>query len=147
MADGIRVTIRGDREVIRALERLPAQATREVKDGSERIARDLANEIRRVGRSQGRQTARAAATVRISRQTFPTIVAGPERRLFGSEFGVKRRFGWYARRRYFHSPARQYKPHRGSASYWFFATQDANRGRIAAAHRDMADAVVRRWSA
>lgn len=141
------VTIRGDREVMRALRALPRDADRELKDGSERLARNLANLIRAAGRADSRQSARASRSVRAVRQVPPQVIAGPHPLLFGSEFGALGRFGWYAHPRYRNSPARQFRPHRGASSYWFFRTYEANQPMIRAAHAEMVDAVVRSWSA
>lgn len=141
------VTVRGDREVRAALDRLPRDAGRELKDGSERLSRNLANLVRAAGRADSRQSARASRTVRALRQTNPMVVAGPHPLLFGSEFGVQRRTGWYAHPRYLDSRARQFRPHRGSSSYWFFRSVRENRPAIDSAHAAMVDAVVRAWSA
>lgn len=149
MADGLRldVDVRGLREVQRALDRLPAQALRETKDGSERLARGMANRIRAAGRARGRQAARPSRTVRVLRSVFPRVVAGPHPLLFGTEFGAHRRFGWYAKSRYRGSILRQFPTHRGNRGYWFFPTYEADRPRVRAAHQDMADAIIRAWSA
>ncbi len=147
MADGtgLRITMRGDRAVQRALAALPREAQREMKDGAERLSRDLANSIRRAGRAESRQAARASRTVRTARGLTPKVIAGPHPLLFGSEFGVKRRFGWYSKRRYYNSPERQFKPHRGSASYWFFAEYERSGPAVDAAAREIADGIVRAW--
>ncbi|MHA6626881.1 hypothetical protein ACU61A_15710 [Pseudonocardia sichuanensis] len=144
---GFRVQVRGVAPVVRALNALPRNAQREAKDGSERLARDLANVVRAAGRAEGRQARRASRTVRVARGLWPIIVAGPHPMLFGSEFGMTRRSGWYARGRYYHSTGKQYRPHLGSGSYWFFRTQREERPRIVAAHQQMVDNIVGSWGA
>jgi|SRR6187551_369372 len=144
-SDGFRVQIRGKQFVERALKRLPRQAEREVKDGTERLSRELANLIRAAGRAEGLQAARASRTVRTARGVTPNVVAGPHPLLFGSEFGVKGRFGWYAKGRYYNTEPRQFKPHRGNASYWFFTTYEREEPRIRAAAREMGDAIIRAY--
>lgn len=146
---GIRwqVSVRGDREVLRACDRLPGQAEREVKDGAEKLARTLANRIRAAGRASSRQSAAASRTVRTARGLEPQVVAGPHPLLFGSEFGAKARFGWYRKGRYHASPKRQFRRHVGNTGYWFFPTIRANEPEIREAHRQMADAIVRDWGA
>lgn len=139
------ITMRGDRAVQRALAELPREAQREMKDNAEKLSRELANAIRRAGRADSRQAARASRTVRTLRGTTPKVIAGPHPFLFGSEFGVKRRFGWYAKRRYYRSPERQFKPYRGQASYWFFAEYERSGPRVDAAAREIADGIVRAW--
>ncbi len=149
MADGDRlsITVRGDREVLAALDRLPRDAQREIKDASGEIAKDLANKIRRNARALGRQDRRPSRTVRVLRGLTPRVVAGPHPLLFLSDFGMKRRTGWYSKGRYYDSPGRQARPHLGRGSYWFFATQDAERASVDAQWRAAADAVVRGFGA
>lgn len=146
MADRLNVTVRGDREILAALRRLPREADDEVRDGAARLAQTLARRARGLA-SSDRQARAAARTVKVVRDRFPAITAGPEKRLMGSEFGITRRTGWYAKPRYWDSPARQYRPHRGRASYWFFLAQERSEDEIAAGMRDILDAVARRWSA
>jgi hypothetical protein len=144
----VEVTVRGDRRVLLALNRLPREARREVKDGSERLGRRMANTIRAAGRAEGRQAARASRTVRVARGEFPEIVAGPHPFLFGSEFGIKRRLGWYRKGRYWRSEARQYRGRTGgNPGYWFFPTYRAEQPAIRVAHQEMANAIIRAWDA
>jgi hypothetical protein len=145
-------TTRGDREVIAAFARLHRVARKEAKDGAERIARGLAVKTRRAARREGRQAARAARTVRTQRgpqggDPAPRVVVGPHPLLFGSEFGMTRRSGWYARGRYWDSPGRQFKPHLRRGSYWFFTTQDEERAAVNREWADVVAAIVRKWSA
>jgi hypothetical protein len=145
-------TTRGDREVSAALAALPRQGRKEAKDGAERIARDLAVKIRRAGRRDSRQSARAVRTVRTRRgpqggTPTPLVTAGPHPLLFGSEFGMTRHTGWYARARYWDSVGDQFRPHLGRGSYWFFRAQDEHRAETVAAWADVAAAIVRKWSA
>lgn len=147
--DGLDVTVRGDREVIRALEALPPNARREVRRGAVDLSRDLATAIRAGGRASDRQSGRASRTVRaVTQGTNPAVTAGPHPLLFGSEFGVIARFGWYRKGRYHASPKRQFRPRTpGNVGYWFFPTYVRERPRIREAHQEMADAVIRQWSA
>lgn len=147
--DGLRVDVRifGIDEIQRAARALPADARAELREGSRRIARTLAGETRAAGRAESRQAARAASTVRALAGATPTVVVGPHPLLFGSEFGATRRFGWYARGRYHDSPGKQFRPHRGSGSYWFFTTVAAAQPRVDAEYRAMAEAIIDRWDA
>jgi len=146
--DRVHVTVRGLREVERALDRLPPDALDILKDGATIVARDLANKIRAAARARGRQAARPGRTTRVLRSTFPKVVAGPHVLLIGTEFGANGRYGWYSHPRYSDSPARQF-PSRtaGNAGYWFTPTRRAEEPRIRAAHQEMADLVIRAWSA
>lgn len=147
MADGLKVgvRIRGLAEIQRGFAALPADARAELREGSRRIARVLAATTRAAGRAEGRQAARAASTVKALAGSTPQVVAGPHPLLFGSEFGMTRKTGWYAKGRYYHSTGRQFKAHRGSGSYWFFATVAAQRPAVDADYRAMADAIVGRF--
>lgn len=144
--DGLRVTVYGDREVMRALRRLPDEANDELRDGAGRLAQMLARTARGLA-SSNRQARAAARTVTIVRDRFPTIAAGPEKRLKGSEFGITRRTGWYGKPRFWDSPQRQYRPHQGRSSYWFFLAQERRQAEIREGWNEVLDAVVRKWSA
>jgi hypothetical protein len=146
----IRTRITGLREVLRALDRLPDDAQREARQGAVRLSRLLANRIRAAGRASSRQSARASRTVRTATDgNNPAVVAGPHPLLFGSNFGARGRFGWYLKPRYWHSPARQFRPWvgQGGNDYWYFSTVDREQPEIAREHRSMLDAIVRSWSA
>lgn len=144
MATELRITVRGDRDVIRALNALPREAQDEVRDGSDKLAQLLMRKMR--GKASSNPQARAAArTLRVVHDRFPTVEAGPEKRLMGSEFGARARFGWYSAVRYWDSPARQYRPR--ATSYWFYVTIDRSGPEIHKAHQDMVDGIIRRWSA
>ena len=146
------VRIEGADEVIRALTKLPTDARRELSNEAFDISKSLTDRIKIAGRAQGGQARRAAGTVREVRAgAWPAVQASNTGRarglLFASEFGMTRRSGWYARGRYFASEGRQYRPHLGRGSYWFFRTAEAMAGWIEREWHKAADATVRRWSA
>lgn len=143
----LKVTTHGLREVVRACGHLPKDAQREAQDGAVKLAQSLATAVRAAGRADSRQSARAAKTVRATRGKQPQVLAGPHPLLFGSEFGMTRRTGWYRRGRYHASSGRQFRPHLGNGSYWFFRTQERERARIDEGAREVAERVVRAWSA
>lgn len=146
MADGVR--IEGDEEVLRALDRLPEQGRAELHRGVDFLAGRFTRAIRAAGRASSRQSARAASTVRSQvTGTNAVVSAGPHPLLFGSEFGVKRRFGWYANRRYGRDEDRQFRRHLGGGSYWFFATATARQGEVDREAQAIGDRTVARWSA
>jgi hypothetical protein len=115
------------------------------------LAQDLARVIRAAAAADTPQSARAAASVKAHRDRVPVISAGATKRaravLFGSEFGMTRRSGWYGHPRYRESLGRPYRPHRGNSSYWFFRTVEQQQGRISEAWNELAANVVRRWRA
>jgi len=133
-------------EVIRAARDLPDEAQREIDDKREELGQRLAQLVRAAGQASDRQSARAATTVRPGAGD-QMVTAGPHPLLFGSEFGALGRFGWYANRRYRRSVARQFRPHRGAASYWFFRTIERHQPEIDEAWAQALDAITRAWSA
>lgn len=144
----IKINFRGLDEVIRAADRLGPAVQDETDAAAEHAAQRLAELVRAAGHGSDRQSARAAATVRVQGSgTDSSVVAGPHPLLFGSEFGALGRFGWYSKHRYINSHPRQFRPHRGSASYWFFRTIDANQATVDAEWARALDAIVRRWGA
>ncbi len=74
------------------------------------------------------------------------VTAGPHPLLYGSEFGAFGRFGWYAASRYGHSAARQFRPHLGGGSYWFFETAEHSPA-VARTWQLLEDSIIRRWGA
>lgn len=155
MADGLTVRLRvdGARELLNAFRRLPDEANDELRDGSLKLSEKLAGRVRQAALAEGDQAALMAPTVKAKRDRIPAVAAGGTTRvgrhhvpawrlLFAAEFGMTRRSGWYAAARYRGSRGRQYKPHRGSASYWFFATVERNEREIGGAWLRVADAIV-----
>lgn len=157
---GIVVTVRidGARETLAAFRRLPKEADEQLRDASQRIAEALQGPVKAAAIAEGGQAAAVAGTVKAVRGQMPMIQAGGSSRvgrhgspayglLFGSEFGAKRRFGWYAASRYRSSAGRQYKPHQGAHSYWFFRAVDDNDDLVATQWRKAADDIVRSFAA
>lgn len=150
----VRLRITGVRETLAALNRLPKEASQQLKDRSQKLAGDLAGKIRQAATREGRQAAALAKTVRARRDRLPVVQAGGTRKVgrhkapawglvFASEFGMNAKSGWYAKPRYEKETGRQYKPHLGRHSYWFFTTVDDNQAEIATQWREAADEVVR----
>ena len=146
---GVEVRIHGLDEVIRASERIGGAPTEELENSAQRSAERLADLVRAAGHASDRQSARAAGTVRVEDGPggFPGVVAGPHPLLFGSEFGALGRFGWYAKPRYLGSKPRQFRPHLGSGSYWFFRTIEANEDLVNSELAQGLNATTRRWRA
>lgn len=138
----IKVRIDGLNGVIAALRKLPKDASNELRDAALRISKELAASAKTSGRSEGRQAAIVAATVRAARDRVPVVVAGGNRKigrnrqpayklLFGSEFGASR--------------LHQYKPHLGRGSYWFFRTIEDEQVTISAEWLKAADEVIAKF--
>lgn len=153
MAAGLRftVSIEGANEVLRALEKLPKDADTELRAQAFDIAKVLADRVKAGGRAHSRQAARAASTVKEVKGRWPIIQASNTGRakglLFGSVFGMKRHSGWYDKRRYHNSRGHQFGPWIGYPGYWFFSDAEALQPYVAEQWGEVADAVVRKWSA
>lgn len=149
----VRIRVEGDEEVIRALEKVPADTQEAMRDQAKDIATSLTDFIKIAGRQHSRQAARVARTVReTSEGGWPVIEASNTGRarglLFGSIFGMKRHTGWYNHRRYNRPGARgQYGPYVGFPGYWFFRTAEERQPWIESEWQKASDEVVRRWSA
>lgn len=146
-----KVSIEGADEVLRAFDKLPKDADTELRAQAFDIAKVLADRIKAGGRRHSRQAARGASTVREVKGRWPAIQASNTGRarglLFGSVFGMKRKSGWYAKRRYFDSRGEQFGPYIGYPGYWFFKDADELQPYVADQWREVADNVVRKWSA
>lgn len=145
----ISVTVRGDREVERALDKLPADARRELTRGLAGLAGHFTQLVRAAAAADSKPARRAATTVRSQVVGAGVqVTAGPHELLFLSEFGMNKHTGWYGKPRYWKSPATN-APHRhlGQGSYWFFETVERHRDDIDDRAREIADAVVHNWSA
>lgn len=140
---GQSVHVEGLSEVVRAFERLPGQADRNLRESARDLAEHLERLTKAAGRASSRQAARAAATVRVG---GGGVTAGPHPLLYGSEFGAFGRFGWYSAARYARSLGRQFRPHLGGGSYWFFRTAE-NGPAVAEESRRLGDKIIRDWSA
>lgn len=153
MAETVRVRVVGDEEVLRALEKLPADAQEAMRAQAKDIATSLTDFIKIAGRNHSRQAARVARTVRqTSRGGWPVIGASNTGRaqglLFGSIFGMKRHTGWYNHARYNRPGSRgQFGAWIGYPGYWFFKTYEERRSWIESEWQKAGDEVVHRWSA
>ena len=152
MALRVRIRIEGMRELLRAYDRLPDEAKLVVQEESYLLAQELAGAIQVAGQMRGRQAALAARTVRAEGgKRAPTITAGriggkkAKGVLFGTEFGATRKFGWYNRYMYYGMPNKQFPPHRGAHSYWFFKTIERNEARIGQQYASMLRRIAEGW--
>jgi hypothetical protein len=106
----VRIRIEDVRETIAAFRHLPDDANDELRDASEDLAKGLAEKVRAAGMALGPQDAIVARSVRARRDRVPTIQAGgggkAGRLVYGSEFGMNKRSGWYGARRYRRSHGR-----------------------------------------
>jgi len=138
----VRVRIKGVREVLAALRDLPKDADKAIRAAALDLSRTIAAEAKQAGLNEGRQAALVATTVKAARDRLPVVVAGGSKRLgsnrapaykllFGSEFGATR--------------LKQYKPHVGTGSYWFFRSIEDNQVEIQKRWLDAADEIIRQF--
>jgi hypothetical protein len=151
------IQVEGLKPLLRAFKQLEDEAQDEMKQSARELAEELAGLMRAAGKSLGkpRQAAAAANTVEVFQGTrLPNIRAGRGSRsgsqrdkdvTFGSEFGATRRFGWYSKGRYYDSVGKQFRPHRGAASYWFFKTAEENDERIGSKYAEALDRMADKW--
>jgi hypothetical protein len=141
---GLTITIRVDglKETLRALNNLPKDADKEIREKAAVLSHKIAAAAAASGRREGSQAAVVATTVRARRDRVPVVTAGGSKRLgrnrepaykllFGSEFGATR--------------LRQYKPHIGRDSYWFFRTVEDEQVTIMAEWMKAADEIIEKF--
>lgn len=141
--DGVRTTLQAFRE-------LPADANKRLREESLKLAQVLAEKARADGMADAApQSKLVATTVKATRDRVPAIQAGGTKRLgrhrapafglvFASIFGMNRRSGWYANRRYRTSDGHQYREHAGRNAYWFFPVVEKNSAEIGRAWNKVA---------
>lgn len=153
MAIRVRVRIEGLRELLRAYEELPDDAKAEVQEASNRLATELSHYARFNAQARGRQATMAATTLKVEPGFKPAVTAGKRGTraaraiVHGTEFGATRHFGWYSKRRYFDSDGKQFPPHWGSSTYWFFRAQEEHGPRIGQEYSDVLASICRQWGA
>lgn len=153
----VHVSTSGVRQVLKAFAKLPAEASDQIRDKSLALSRGLAKDVAVAAVAEGSQAALMAPTVKATRDRVPAVTAGGPKRvgrhhvsawrlLFASEFGQNRKSGWYAARQYRASTGRQYEPHIGKHSYWFFTTVSLHEPEIGRGWEKAADAIIRSFS-
>jgi hypothetical protein len=153
----VKVRITGLRETLKKFRGLPKDASKELRTETLRLSEFLTLKAKAAGFAQGRQSGVVAGTIRAQKDRVPAVVMGGTKRLgrnkapaykimFGAEFGMNARSGWYAKPRYADSPGRQYRPHRGRAGYFFFPTVEQSQSEVAAAWNKVADDIVAKFS-
>ena len=151
MAVRVRVRVDGVRELLRAYEELPDHAKHEAAVAATALAAELARYAIFNAQARGRQGALAATAVKAEPGIKPTVSAGRKGTkraravVQGTEFGATRHFGWYAKGRYFDSEKKQFPPHLGANSYWFFKAQEDHGPRIGQRYAEALDQICRQW--
>lgn len=153
----VNIHIDGGRQTLAAFRKLPKDASDELRDAALNLSKSLATKVSAAARAEGGQAALVAPTVRANRDRVPSITAGGTKRVgrhrkpagrlvFASEFGMNKRSGWYAAARYAGSVGRQYKPHVGQGSYWFFRTVEENQAEVSQGWKRAADNIIDKWA-
>lgn len=153
----IRLQIEGATQTLKAFNDLPKEANQAIRERSWDLAQSLAGKVRGAAEADTAQSALMAPSVKARKDRFPVIVAGGATKvgrkkaprygiLLGSEFGSNNRSGWYAASKFEGDAARQFRPHRGKNSYWFFKTVYDSQAEISAAWTSAADDIVKAWS-
>lgn len=138
----LRIRIEGAREVLAGFRGLGREASAELRTKTLELSETLAGRVRAAASAQGRQAALMGPTVKARKDRVPSIQAGGSKRvgsnrkpahklLFGSEFGA--------------NELKQYLPHVGRGSYWFYITVERNEAEIAATWKELADDVATRF--
>ncbi|TDD98896.1 hypothetical protein [Jiangella asiatica] len=133
------VRVDGVHETLDAFRDLPKDANDQLRDRAQRLAQLLADRATQSGRAEGRQARLVATTVKARRDRVPVVEAGGTKRLgrnrapafkllFGSEFGSRR--------------YRQFRPHLGRGSYWFFKTIESEEALISREWNAAADEII-----
>jgi hypothetical protein len=154
----IHIRIDGVRETIRAFNEMGRDANRDLRTETFKISDDLAVKLRVAAGADGNQSRLMVPTIKARKDRVPSVEAGGSKRvgrhgkpagalIFASEFGMSSRSGWYGRRRYRGSPGRQWHPHRGAASYWFFETVEDQTDNIQRRWLAVCDRLIRKWGA
>jgi len=143
------ITVKGEEKVEAAAAKLPADGAKALSKEKKRLAKNLAAKLRRavISKTKQRHGRPMGARVRPTiHQSGETVKAGPHPMLFGTEFGMNRKSGWYARPEFRHATAHQYFPHNGSGYWWNPTIQRSKPDADAAVQRAL-DEAVNRWGA
>jgi hypothetical protein len=149
----VTVHIEGVRQTLRKFQALPKDASNRLRDKSKQLAEFLALKAKAAAIADSPQAALMAPTIKAVRDRVPVVQAGGPKRvgrnkkpayglLFGSEFGMTGRSGWFNNAQYQSSTGRQYRPHRGSRGYWFFPLVESEAPAISRAWNQAADEAV-----
>jgi hypothetical protein len=141
--DHFEIDVKGAERVEAAASKLSPDAARALSKEKKRLAKNLAAKLRRAVLSRSKTTMGRKVRPTIH-QSGETVTAGPHPMLFGTEFGMNRKSGWYADERFRNSEGRQYFRHQGDG-YWWNPTIRASKPDADAAVERALDEAVRHW--
>lgn len=156
----LEIDVKGTEEVEKDAKFLPLDARKSLAKEKKRLAKNLAAKLRRAvisntkvsrqtspgGRSRGHGSSRPMG-IRVRptiRQQGDHVLAGPHPMLFGTEFGMNKKSGWYAHPRFANNPSLQYFRHQGEG-YWWRPTILRSKPEMDAAVKRVVDDAVRNW--
>lgn len=152
----LKITIEnvGARETLRAFTRMDKAANQALRERSMELAESLIPLVKASARREGRQAVGLAETVKARRDRLPIIEVGGSKKvgaskvpawrvLLGSEFGGNRRTGFFSASQFSQSAGRQFRPHLGRGSYWFFKAVYAEQAMIMRKWQQAADDIER----
>ena len=157
------IKVRGAKEVERAAGNLDEDVEKALVKEKRRLAKNLAAKLRRAvisGSKVSRQTrpersrrgshlSHRPMGIRVRptiRQQGDHVIAGPHPMLFGTEFGMNKKSGWYAWPQFANNPALQYFHHQNDG-YWWNPTNRRDRPEYEAAIQRCVDEALSHWSA
>jgi hypothetical protein len=159
----LEIDVRGAEQVERNALFLPLDARKAMRTEKRRLAKNLAGKLRRaviaktkVSRQTSPESRRGSRGSHLSHRPMgirvrPTIkqvgdkvIAGPHPMLFGTEYGMNRKSGWYSRPEFANNPSLQYFRHHNEG-YWFRPTVLASKPEMDAAVKRIVDDAVRHW--
>jgi hypothetical protein len=141
--DHFEFTVKGEEKVERAATKLDPDARKGITKEKKRLAKNLAAKLRRAVIS-GSKTTMGRKVRPTIRQRGETVLAGPHPMLFGTEFGMNKKSGWYADERFRGMPNLQYFRHQNDG-YWWNPTIRRSKPDADAAVQRALDEAVRHW--
>ena len=141
--DHFEIDVKGAEKVEAAATKLPSDGQRALSKEKKRLAKNLAARLRRAVIS-GSKTTMGRKVRPTIRQRGETVLAGPHPMLFGTEFGMNSKSGWYADERFRDHPNLQYFRHQGDG-YWWNPTIRRSEPDADAAVQRAADEAARNW--
>jgi hypothetical protein len=141
--DHFEYEVHGEEKVERAAAKLPGDAAKGITKEKKRLAKNLAAKLRRAVIS-GSKTTMGRKVRPTIHQRGETVLAGPHPMLFGTEFGMNKKSGWYARPEFRGLPHLQYFRHQNDGYWWNPTIRRAKPDADAAVQRAL-DEAVRNW--
>jgi hypothetical protein len=141
------IDVRGEEQVERNAAKLDPDVRKGITKEKKRLAKNLAAKLRRAVMSKTKQRhgrpmgARVRPTIH---QVGDKVIAGPHPMLFGTEYGMNKKSGWFADERFRGSTSLQYFRHQNDG-YWWRPTILRSKPDADAAVKRALDEAVSHW--